>query len=255
MLRNTFVGFGFWLLGCATAPAPAPPPTVVVPAEAFRTDQSAAEPGKPCTPTARPPRAIRAVATLQSSPDDPKHGSFGMQEAIAGMSGEFPLVAKIETSLGDLECELWDEVAPITVANFVGLARGVRPFSDPSNPGTPWISRPAFDGSSFHRVIPGFMIQGGDPTGTGRGGPGYVIPDEIDDTVHPDRAGLLYMANAGPNTNGMQFFVLDDKAPHLDGHYTAFGECEPTQVVSKIAANQDTRIERVSVRFEKPCRE
>jgi peptidyl-prolyl cis-trans isomerase A (cyclophilin A) len=178
-----------------------------------------------------------------------------MADAIAGMSGDWPLVARIQTSLGVLTCELWDDVAPITVANFVGLARGIRPFQDPNNPSGPWLTRPAFDGSSFHRVIPGFMIQGGDPTRTGRGGPGYVIPDEIDDSVGSDHAGLLYMANAGSNTNGMQFFVLDAAAPHIQGNYTAFGECEPAEVVSSIAAHPDTVIEQVRIQFERPCRQ
>lgn len=255
MSRTGALWFSFSLAACGTPPAATPPPTVVVPAESASAEQSADPVLRSCTPLVRKARAIRAVASVTPSADDPKRGNFGMAEAIAGLNGEWPLVAKIDTSLGNLECELWDEVAPITVANFVGLARGVRPFADPSNPGAPWISRPAYDGTSFHRVIPGFMIQGGDPMGSGRGGPGYVIPDEIDESVHPNRAGLLYMANAGPNTNGMQFFVLDAEAPHLDGHYTAFGECEPAAVVSTIAANQGTRIEHVTIRFGSPCRE
>ncbi len=178
-----------------------------------------------------------------------------MDDALAGLSGDFPLMATIETSAGTLSCELWDQVAPITVANFVGLARGIRPFRDPSDkdPDRPWIRRPAYDGSSFHRVIPGFVIQGGDPSGTGTGGPGYVIPDEIDETIHAVRQGILYMANSGPNTNGMQFFVLDGSAPHITGHYSAFGECEPRELISTIATQPGLRIERVRIRLAHPC--
>lgn len=248
--------FGILVAGCAAPAAPARSTTVVVPTDSNGSDPARASESRPtCTPRARTPKPIRAVAAVTVAKNDPRMGRFGMDEAIAGMSGDWPLIARIETSMGTLRCELWDDVAPITVANFVGLARGIRPFEDPANPSGAWVTRPAYEGSSFHRVIPGFMVQGGDPMGTGRGGPGYVIPDEIDESVHPDRAGLLYMANAGPNTNGMQFFVLDAAAPHLDGHYTAFGECEPREVVSTIAANQGTRIERVRIDFEQPCRQ
>jgi peptidyl-prolyl cis-trans isomerase A (cyclophilin A) len=179
---------------------------------------------------------------------------------VAGLSGSYPLEATLETSAGTLHCELYEDVAPLTVANFVGLARGIRPFKDP-NQGT-WVTRPAYDGSSFHRVVAGFMIQGGDPSRTGTGEPGYVIPDEIDESIHADHRGLLYMANRGPNTNGMQFFILDGAAPHIDGHYTAFGECEPSRLISQIAngrtdmrdhPREPVTIERVSIAFARPC--
>ena len=155
-----------------------------------------------------------------------------MADATSGLQGKGPLMATIRTSLGELQCELFDSKAPVTVANFVGLARGLRPFKDVSGD---WVSRPLYDGTIFHRVIPGFMIQGGDPRGNGSGEPGYVIPDENWDGAKHDRAGLLCMANRGPNTNGAQFFITDAGAPHLDKNYTIFGDCSPVSVVHAIA--------------------
>ena len=161
------------------------------------------------------------------------HGSFTLAQAAVGLPATGPLVATIKTSKGDLRCKLFDEKAPIAVANFVGLARGTRPFKDKGR----WVTRPAYDGTTFHRVIKGFMVQGGDPQGTGRGEPGYVFKDEFwtgNGSKH-DRPGLLCMANRGPDTNGMQFFITDASAPHLDRSYTIFGECAPVSVVHAIA--------------------
>jgi peptidyl-prolyl cis-trans isomerase A (cyclophilin A) len=143
--------------------------------------------------------------------------------------------------------------APITVANFVGLARGQRPFKNPKGE---WLKAPAYDGTTFHRVVKGFMIQGGDPTGTGAGNPGYVIPDEIWEDAYQSERGLLCMANRGPNTNAMQFFVMDGSAPHLDNGYTIFGKCAPDSVVEKIAsvevdgdrARKPPKIQKISIR-------
>jgi peptidyl-prolyl cis-trans isomerase A (cyclophilin A) len=159
-----------------------------------------------------------------------------MADATAGLPGSGPLVATIKTSVGDLRCSLDDRHAPISVANFVGLARGVRPWKNPDS--GVWENRPAYDGTTFHRIIKGFMIQGGDPTGTGTGEPGYTIPDEPWPGAAHDRAGLLCMANKGPDTNGMQFFITDASTPHLDHArtaYTIFGECAPVSVVHAIA--------------------
>ena len=164
---------------------------------------------------------------------DPAKGKFTLEEATKGLAGAGALSATIKTSQGDLKCELFDDKAPVTVANFVGLARGMRPWKDPS--GGAWVKRPAYDGTSFHRIIKGFMIQGGDPKGNGSGEPGYVIPDELWTGAKHDRAGLLCMANRGPNTNGMQFFITDAEAAHLDTSYTIFGECSPVSVVHAIA--------------------
>ncbi len=167
------------------------------------------------------------------SPDDPKQGVFTLADATTGLSGDAgpDLVARIDTSNGALTCKLYDDKAPITVANFIGLARGTRPWKDQSGH---WVSRPAYDRTTFHRIIQGFMIQGGDAAGTGAGEPGYVIPDELWGGKH-DRAGLLCMANRGPDTNGAQFFITDAAAAHLDKGYTIFGECKPESVVHAIA--------------------
>ena len=150
------------------------------------------------------------------------------------LPGDGALVATIETPYGAITCELFADRAPVTVASFVGLARGLHPWWNPetkrAEQGTPY-----FDGLSFHRVVPGFMIQGGDPTGTGTGGPGYVFADEIDPSLVHDRAGVLSMANGGANTNGSQFFITDGKAKHLDGKHTVFGRCADLDVIARIA--------------------
>ena len=190
---------------------------------------------------------------------DPEGGKFTLEEATAGLAGTGKLVATLDTSKGALTCTLWDDKAPTTVANFVGLARGLRPFRDPKT--REWVKREAYDGTTFHRIVKGFMIQGGDPKGDGTGEPGYVIPDEVWPGAKHDRAGLLCMANRGPNTNGQQFFITDGAAPHLDGNYTIFGECAPLAVVSAIASGEvdDDRakepvvIRSVKVRREKPA--
>ncbi len=186
-------------------------------------------------PRTKPTRKVKAkpVAQVPVSPDDPVKGKFSLEDATKGLSGEGPLSAEIQTSLGKLNCALYEDKAPITVANFIGLARGLRPFKDPSGK---WVKKAAYDGTTFHRVIKGFMIQGGDPKGTGAGEPGYVIPDEIWEDAHHDERGQLCMANRGPNTNGMQFFIMDGKAPHLDSGYTIFGKCEPESVIEKLSS-------------------
>ncbi len=143
------------------------------------------------------------------------------------------LHAVLRTSLGSVDCALEHETAPYSVKVFVDLARGVVPWIDPRT-GAP-TQHPLYDGTIFHRVIPGFLVQGGDPTGTGTGGPGFSVPDEIDGSATFDRAGLLGFANRGPNTNGSQFFVTDGPAHHLDGRYTRLGACGNIDVIEKIA--------------------
>jgi peptidyl-prolyl cis-trans isomerase A (cyclophilin A) len=115
------------------------------------------------------------TARVPVSPDDPMKGDFTLAQATEGLKGEGPLTAKLQTQAGTLTCELFEDRAPITVANFVGLARGLRPFKHEGK----WLTRPGYDGAVFHRIVKGFMIQGGDPSGTGRGEPGYVIPDDV----------------------------------------------------------------------------
>jgi len=175
--------------------------------------------------------------------NDPHHGAYTISEATMDVPGNGRLIAEIQTSQGAITCTLLDGKAPNTVANFIGLATGKRAFRDPVT--NQWINRPAYDNTTFHRVINQFMIQGGDPKGDGTGEPGYVIRDENWEGAKHDRAGQLCMANRGPNTNGAQFFITDEKAAHLDGQYTIFGNCEPSvETVHKIA--------KVDVVHEKP---
>ncbi|TNE85825.1 MAG: peptidylprolyl isomerase [Deltaproteobacteria bacterium] len=147
------------------------------------------------------------------------------------MTAEGKLGAVFHTSAGDITCELWPEVAPITVENFVGLATGTKTWTDPRTEAK--RNDPLYNGTIFHRVIKDFMIQGGDPLGTGRGGPGYRFEDEFDPTVRFSEPGLLAMANAGRNTNGSQFFITDSTPSHLNDKHTIFGKCD-MPVVKKI---------------------
>ncbi|MCB9566306.1 MAG: peptidylprolyl isomerase [Myxococcales bacterium] len=166
---------------------------------------------------------MRAYNTAQG---DPEGGEFTLEEALAGLPGApgGTLWADIVTARGTLRCELFEADAPKTIANFVGLARGLRPFLDRQEGA--WVKRPYYDNTTFHRVIPGFMIQAGDPTGTGTGNPGYVIEDEIRPSRTHDDAGILSMANRGPGTGGAQFFITLGPTPHLDGKHTVFGKCD-----------------------------
>ena len=143
------------------------------------------------------------------------------------------VTATFATTLGDFACRLHSDACPMTVGNFVGLATGVTPWT---NPAGDKVTEPLYDGTVFHRVIPKFMIQGGDPAGNGTGGPGYRFADEIRAELTHDKPGILSMANAGPNTNGSQFFVTEIPTPWLDGRHTVFGEVvDGMDVVLKIA--------------------
>ena len=146
-------------------------------------------------------------------------------------------IATLRTNHGDIRITLFPDHAPKTVANFVGLATGEQPYSQPNAKGG--TSGPFYDGSVFHRVISGFMIQGGDPTGTGRGGPGYQFGDEFHPDLRFDRPYLLAMANAGPGTNGSQFFITVAPTTWLNRKHTIFGEVadqSSRDVVDAIAA-------------------
>jgi peptidyl-prolyl cis-trans isomerase A (cyclophilin A) len=132
------------------------------------------------------------------------------------------LTATLHTTEGDIEVELFDERAPDTVENFVGLATGDIEWEDPETGET--RTDPLYDDVLVHRIIDGFMIQTGDPTGTGRGGPGYEFDDEFHPELRHDSAGTLSMANHGPDTNGSQFFITLDAQPHLDDKHAVFGE-------------------------------
>jgi peptidyl-prolyl cis-trans isomerase A (cyclophilin A) len=176
-----------------------------------------------------------AARAARAEDDDPVKGKFSLADATKGIKGPAtaPLVAKIETTMGTFTCTLYDKQSPNTVANFVGLARGLRPWKDPKT--SAWVKKPFFDGLIFHRVIPGFMIQGGDPLGVGRGNPGYKFDNEDDPSLTFDKPGLLAMANAGRNTNGSQFFITETLQPALNHGYTIFGVCDPVSLVTQIA--------------------
>jgi len=160
--------------------------------------------------------------------------------------------AVFHTSMGDIVVKLFAEKAPRTVDNFLGLAEGTREWTDPRSGEK--VKKPLYDGTVFHRVIPDFMIQGGDPLGTGTGGPGYQFDDELGPDNTFDRPGLLAMANAGSRggkgTNGCQFFITEVPTPWLDKGHTIFGEVvRGGELVPKIArgGNAKTRLERVVI--------
>jgi len=136
--------------------------------------------------------------------------------------------AVFQTSMGEMKCELFPKYAPKTVANFIGLAEGTKTWTDPKT-GKP-VKKPLFNGTIFHRVIPNFMIQGGDPIGNGTGDPGYRFEDEFTPELRFDRPGRLAMANSGPGTNGSQFFITEVPTPHLNDHHTIFGQCDDASV-------------------------
>ena len=148
----------------------------------------------------------------------------------------------MDTSMGRITCQFFEKQAPKTVANFIALAQGTKDWTDPQTH-KPMHNKPLYDGTIFHRVIPEFMIQGGDPTGTGMGDPGYQFEDEFDPNLNFDVPGRLAMANSGPNTNGSQFFITEVPTEHLNQRHTIFGQCDDASltVVKAIA-----RVERDS---------
>ena len=147
------------------------------------------------------------------------------------------VLAHFDTTLGKFTAELFEDKTPKTVANFVGLAEGSKEWTHPKTKQK--SNNPYYDGIIFHRVIDGFVIQGGDPLGLGYGGPGYNFEDEFHPSLRHDRAGILSMANAGPNTNGSQFFVTLAPTPHLDRRHSVFGAViEGLDVVEKIGHTQ-----------------
>jgi peptidyl-prolyl cis-trans isomerase A (cyclophilin A) len=161
--------------------------------------------------------------------------------------GTGKLHARFVTSMGDIECVLHEKETPKTVANFVALATGTVEWTKPDGKKT---KDPLYTGSVFHRVIPDFMIQGGCPKGNGTGGPGWRFGDEIRPALRHDTPGVLSMANAGPGTNGSQFFITEIATPWLDGKHTVFGKVtKNVELVPKIAraGNGKVRLERVEI--------
>ena len=173
---------------------------------------------------------VAQAAAQGSHPNKPTTGLPGTPG-----SADRP-VATIETSMGNLNCVLFPKAAPIGTANFIGLARGTKDWTNPRT-GKPTHGVPLYDITIFHRVIPQFMIQGGDPAGTGMGSPGYQFKNESWPDLRFDQPGRLAYANAGPDTNGSQFFITEGPTGFLDGKYTIFGQCDASSVelVKKIA--------------------
>ncbi len=161
--------------------------------------------------------------------------------------GDGQLMARFVTSAGDIEAVLYEKQVPRTVANFVALATGGVQWTRPSGDST---TEPLYKDLVFHRVIPDFMIQGGCPDGTGRGGPGYRFRDEIAPDLRHDVPGVLSMANAGPNTNGSQFFITEVPTPWLDGKHAVFGKVtKGVELVGKIArmGNGSVKLSKVEI--------
>ena len=191
--------------------------------------------------------AYSAVAVAQSAPPETPQPvpptapasakpSIELPDAPSTVAHELPPAAPtgptilFDTSMGRLTCKLFDKEAPLTVANFIGLATGTKMWTDPVT-SKQVKNQPFYDGTTFHRVIPGFMIQGGDRLGTGEGDAGYYIPDEISPSLRFDVPGRLAMANSGPGTDGSQFFITEAANSALDGNYTIFGQCDPHTVL------------------------
>jgi cyclophilin family peptidyl-prolyl cis-trans isomerase len=174
--------------------------------------------------TSKTKSATKAPAKAAASPATTKPASRANPLAI------------FDTSKGRIACELFPDKAPKTVANFIGLANGTKEWKHPFT-GQEMKGTPLYDNTTFHRVIPNFMIQGGDPIGNGTGDPGYRFEDEFSPDLRFDRPGRLAMANSGPNTNGSQFFITEVPTPHLNDRHTIFGQCDQasTDLVTKIA--------------------
>jgi peptidyl-prolyl cis-trans isomerase A (cyclophilin A) len=209
------------VMGSATGSS-APATGVAKPADDMKPEPVAKEPAKEAAAkpagddTVRPPTAEDLATYTQD------------------ITGNGPLTATIDTSMGTFHCELFADKSPMTVANFVGLATGKKAWLNPKT-GSVEKGKPFYDGLMFHRVIPRFMIQGGDPLGVGSGGPGYQFADEVDNglTMKP---GTLAMANAGPRTNGSQFFITEIAPNWLNGKHTIFGQCKEVDLVKAISA-------------------
>jgi peptidyl-prolyl cis-trans isomerase A (cyclophilin A) len=183
-----------------------------------------------------------SAAATPTPPTPPPPGGGDVRPPVAADLAEYTkalpgkgtkLLAKIETSKGVINCELFPDKAPMTVANFVGLATGKKPWKNPTT-GAVETGKPFFNDLVFHRVIPDFMIQGGDPMGSGMGGPGYQFGDEFVPELKMEPA-VLAMANSGPATNGSQFFITEGAPSHLNGKHTIFGKCKELEIVKAIA--------------------
>jgi peptidyl-prolyl cis-trans isomerase A (cyclophilin A) len=198
-------------------------------------------PPTPPTPTAPTAGAGNAEVRPPTAAD--------LAEYTKDLGGTGPIKATIATSAGDFHCELYADKVPMTVANFIGLASGKKAWKDPRS-GEVKVGVKYFDGLVFHRVISGFMIQGGDPLGQGVGGPGYQFGDEFAPGL-AHSPGTLSMANAGPGTNGSQFFITEGPTPHLDNKHTVFGKCAEVDLVKQVADLGNARTTINSITFSR----
>src|SRR6201997_2084114 len=164
-----------------------------------------------------------AASAQQPLPDAP-------QATAAGSIVPNGPTVVMDTSMGRITCQFYQKQAPKTVANFIALAQGTKDWTDPQTH-KKMHNKPLYDGTVFHRVIPEFMIQGGDPTGTGSGDPGFTFEDEFNPDLNFDVPGRLAMANSGPNTNGSQFFITEVPTEHLNQKHTIFGQCDDSSIL------------------------
>ena len=229
----------------APTPAPTPAPEPVPPAPTEKTAPPAAE--TPASPTGKP----AATAPEAAAPEEAKVSAAKYGPGV---------YAHITTTNGTMIAKLFDKEAPKTVENFVMLAEGKKQWRNPRT--NTMVRRPYYNNLTFHRIIPGFMIQGGDPEGTGMGGPGFTFADEFNPKLRHSKAGILSMANRGPDTNGGQFFITLVPTPHLDDRHSVFGELvqgmDTLRAIGKVPTNgkagmplepvviKSMRIERVS---------
>jgi peptidyl-prolyl cis-trans isomerase A (cyclophilin A) len=202
--------------------------------------QTAAQIPTQTTPQQTPQTPAPPPSSADALPDAPSTTS----QAKAPVVPTGPTVL-IDTTMGRLTCKLYDKQAPATVANFIGLSDGTKDFTDPKTL-SKVHGQPFYNGTTFHRVIPGFMIQGGDRVGNGTGDPGYYFQDEIDPSLIFDEPGRLAMANSGPNTNGSQFFITEEPVPQLNGKHTIFGQCDAHTVllvasIARVARSADDK--------------
>ena len=177
--------------------------------------------------------AVFAIAQQSTPPTELPDSPTSQAPPVVEPTGP---TAVLDTSMGRITCKLFDKQAPLAVANFIALAEGTKPWTDPVTR-KKVKGKPFYNGTTFHRVIPEFMIQGGDPTGTGTGDPGYMFADEFDPNLNFDVPGRMAMANSGPDTNGSQFFITEVPTTHLNQKHTIFGQCDQPSiaVVSAIA--------------------
>ncbi|MBT9329976.1 peptidylprolyl isomerase [Paracidobacterium acidisoli] len=208
---------------------------------------AAQQPATPQTPPATPapasgqtPSPASTPASSQDLPDAP-----GAQPQARPAPEPTGPTAVLDTSMGRITCQLFSQQAPETVANFIGLAEGTKDWTDPVTK-EKVHGKPFYDGTIFHRVIPDFMIQGGDRTGTGMGDPGYLFKDELNPDLNFDVPGRLAMANSGPDTNGSQFFITEVPTEWLNQKHTIFGQCDQhgilvAQSIAQVQRDRDDK--------------